>query len=290
VAGSTIMITRRCFDRMFLLKPSRTTNALFGYILAVAAKKYAIRLHAYCVMSNHFHCVLTDPEGRLPAFEQYMDSLVARSFNALYGRWDYFWTSGSYSAVELATPGDVVDKAAYVLANPVVAGLVRAGKSWPGLWSAPERIGGRPVRLRRPKHFFRENGPMPESVELELVCPPGFDSAEALRAQLVPALAQKEAQAHEHLRVEERAFLGVQQVLAQDHDGKPSGGEPRRVMNPRVACRDKWKRVEAIQRLKAFRQAYREAWLAFARGVREAVFPHGTYWMRVMWSVRCASE
>jgi REP element-mobilizing transposase RayT len=282
------MITRRCFDRRFLLKPSKTANDLFGYILAVAAKKYAIRLHAYCVMSNHLHLVITDAEGRLPAFEQYMDSLVARSFNALYGRWDYFWTSGSYSAVALTTPADVLEKMTYVLANPVEAALVRKGKDWPGLWSAPERIGGAAIQLRRPKHFFRENGPMPATETLELVCPPGFESAEAVRTVLVAALKVCEEQAAARIRAEGGTFLGAPRVLAQEHRGRPRTSEPRRTLNPQVACRDKWKRVEAIQRLKEFREAYRNAWRAFARGVRNAVFPHGTYWMRVMLGVRCA--
>lgn len=35
----------------------------------------------------------------------------------------------------------MLDKIAYVLANPVKAGLVRHGRQWPGLWSAPEQIG-----------------------------------------------------------------------------------------------------------------------------------------------------
>jgi REP element-mobilizing transposase RayT len=275
---------------MFLLRPSKTTNDLFGYILAVAAKRHSIELHAYCVLSNHFHLVLTDPEGRLPAFEQYLDSLVARSFNALYGRWDYFWTSGSYSAVALITPQDVLEKMTYVLANPVEAGLVRRAKEWPGLWSAPKRIGGAPVQLRRPKHFFREEGPMPTTVRLELTCPPGFESVEALRKALSSALHEREEAAAERIDAEGRSFLGVSRVLAQDHDGRPRTIEPRRVLNPQLACRDKWKRAEAIQRLKKFRDGYRYAWLAFARGVRNIVFPHGTYWMRVMFEVSCASD
>jgi REP element-mobilizing transposase RayT len=124
------------------LRPSKAANQLFEYILAVAAGRYEVQLHCWCVLSNHFHLVATDPGRQLPKFEQYLDALVARAFNALYGRWDYFWTAGSYSAVTLLTPADILDKMAYVLANPVKAG------------SAPERIGGRPVHARRPKQFL----------------------------------------------------------------------------------------------------------------------------------------
>jgi REP element-mobilizing transposase RayT len=274
---------------MCLLRPSKVANQLFEYILAVAAGKYGILLHGWCVLSNHFHLVATDPRSQLPRFEQYLDAPVARAFNASYGRWDYFWTAGSYSAVTLLTPADILDKMAYVLANPVKAGLVRRGKEWPGLWSAPERIGGCPVHVRRPKQFFREDGPMPETAQLELVCPPGFESAEAYRMQLVAALKEREEQAARELGHRRPHIHGGGQVMAQKPTARPGLGEPRRGLNPRIACRDKWKRIEALQRLKEFRIAYRKARLAFARGVREAVFPHGTYWMRVAWGVACAT-
>jgi REP element-mobilizing transposase RayT len=39
-------------------------------------------VHAWCVLSNHYHLVVTDPDARLPAFMQYLDSLVARAMNA----------------------------------------------------------------------------------------------------------------------------------------------------------------------------------------------------------------
>lgn len=289
LARATVMITRRCLARMFLLRPSKAGNELFSYLLAVAAKRYGILLHAYCVLSNHFHCVLSDPEGTLPAFEQYLDSLVARSFNALNGRWETFWAPGSYSAVALLTPADVLHKMAYVLANPVISGLVQTSADWPGLWSAPDQIGGRAIEVSRPKRFFRADGPMPQSAALELVCPPGFDSVEALRAGLAAAVLEREERARRELVAEGRPVLGVRGVLGQRPEHRPTTREPRRNLSPQVACRDKWKRIETLQGLKAFRAAYREAWRAFTRGLRETVFPHGTYWMRVTYRAVCAT-
>ncbi len=288
IAGATLMIARRCLNQMFLLRPSRRANELFGYILAVAAKKHRILLHAYCVLSNHFHLVLTDVEGRLPAFEQYLDSLVARAFNALHGRSDYFWTAGSYSAVTLVMPGDVVDKMGYVLANPVAAGLVRRGSEWPGLWSGTERIGSGAETFHRPGRFFRKDGPMPPMETLELVCPPGFESVEQFRADVAAAVKEKEGEAAQQLAAEGRSFLGARKVRAQRRYARPARKARQRKLNPHVACRDKGKRVEVLRQLKEFRVAYRKAWRAFARGIRDALFPHGTYWMRVTWGVRCA--
>src|SRR5512147_1939816 len=137
-------VTRRCSERRFFLKPSKVVNDTILYILAVAAQRYGILLHAFCVLSNHLHYVVTDPHARLPAFEQYVDALVARSVNALRGHWESFWAPGSYSSVTLTSSEDVIAKIAYVLANPVAAGLVRRGREWPGVRSAPEQIGAGP--------------------------------------------------------------------------------------------------------------------------------------------------
>ena len=96
--GATYLVTRRCSERRFFLRPSASTTAIFQYVLAVAALRYNVLIHAYCVMSNHYHLVVTDPDAQLPEFSRYLDSLVARAVNASLGRWEAFWAPGSYSA------------------------------------------------------------------------------------------------------------------------------------------------------------------------------------------------
>lgn len=253
-------------------------------MLAVAVRRFGIQLHAFCVLSNHFHLVVTDPGARLPAFEQYLDSLVARAVNSTLGRWESFWAPSSYSAVELLSPDDIVDKAAYTLANPVAAGLVRHGRDWPGLWSRPEQVGAGAMRVERPGVFFRAEGPMPETVELELVPPPGFESPAAFREKLEVALTEREQRV-----VVERREGREQQVGEREPTARPVTGESRRGLRPKVAGRDKKKRIEALKRLKDFMSAYREAWKAMHAGVRDVLFPHGTYWLRVAFGVRCAA-
>jgi putative transposase len=282
--GTTYLVTRRCLQRQFLLKPSTTTNGVFLYVLAVAARRFGVQVHAFCVLSNHFHMVVTDPHAQLPAFHQFLDALVARALNASLGRWETFWAPNSFSAVALASPSDVLDKAAYVLANPVAAGLVRQGREWPGLWSAPDRIGAGALVASRPRHFFNPKGYLPETATLELATPPGFESAEAFRTLLVAALAEHQVRA---AQATSHRFAGVARILAQKPTARPVTGEPRRQLNPRVAARDKWKRIEALSRLVEFLRSYREAWAARRRGARDVVFPPGTYLMRLVHGVPC---
>jgi putative transposase len=62
------------------------------------------------------------------------------------------------------------------------------------------------------------------------------------------------------------------------------------VLNPRVAARDKWKRIEALSRLKEFLSAYRAAWTERRRGMQGVIFPAGTYLLRVLHRVECAAD
>jgi putative transposase len=282
-AGATYLMTRRCLNRLLLLRPSATVTQVFAYVLARAAKRTGVQVHAFCVLSNHYHLVVSDPQARLPEFAQYLDSLVARATNALLGRWEHFWGGHSYSAVALGSAEDIVSKVAYALANPVAAGLVEAGHLWPGLWSNPADF-GTTVRVRRPDHFFDSRGQQPEWEDLELVVPVGFLSADDFRAQAQAELSRQEQAARE----EDHGCLGVQRVLAVSAHARPRVGEPRRGLSPRVAARDRWRRMELLQRLKSFLTDYADALRLWREGKVEPVFPSGTYLMRVAHGVACA--
>jgi len=285
--GITYLVTRRCTQRQLLLRPSADTSAIFLYVLALASRRFGVLVHAFCVLSNHFHLVVSDPDARLPAFEQYLDSLVARAMNSVLGRWEAFWAPSSYSAVALAGPEDIVAKIAYVLANPVAAGLVRRGRDWPGLWSAPERLGTTTLTAPRPSAFFRARGGLPESIELQLALPPGFEAAERLQREVSEALDRLERNAERELTAGGRVFVGAARVLAQKPTAAPQSQEPRRTLNPRFAARDGRKRREKLSHYVEFLRSYRSAWAARKANIPGGLFPAGTYLLRVLHGVPC---
>ncbi|HSN91950.1 MAG TPA: hypothetical protein VLS93_12035, partial [Anaeromyxobacteraceae bacterium] len=82
-------------------------------------------------------------------------------------------------------------------------------------------------------------------------------------------------------------FLGAVRVMAQRPTDRPRPGEPRRALNPRVASRDKWKRIEVLGRLKEFLSRYRVALAERSAGNLKAVFPCGTYLLRVAHGFPC---
>jgi hypothetical protein len=86
-----------------------------------------------------------------------------------------------------------------------------------------------------------------------------------------------------------RPILGRKAVLRQDPFSFPEGREPRRNLNPRIAAKDKWRRIEAIKRLKTFYADYKRALASYVAGERDVLFPAGTYWMVRYAGARCAS-
>jgi putative transposase len=82
------LITRRCTQRQFLLRPDASTNNAFTYCLIEAAQRYGVDVVLPCVLSNHYHAVIFDRSGRYPAFIEHFHKMFARSQNALRGRWE----------------------------------------------------------------------------------------------------------------------------------------------------------------------------------------------------------
>jgi putative transposase len=271
--GTVYLITRRCSERRFLLRPDPLVTWVFEYLLGLLSKQYGIAIHAYVVMSNHYHLVVTDTEGRLPDFQRDLNSLLARSINSLRGRWDGFWDRKSYSGVELLEEQDVIRKMGYTLANPVKARLVNRARQWEGATSAG-MVFGRARQIVRPHRFFSED--MPEVVELELTrpeCCDGLGDAEIL------ALVEADVSRREAKHATRGKAMGMSRVRKQDWNASPASFELRRGLQPTIAGASKWARIEALQRSKEWLIEYRAALAQFVAGVRDVVFPTGTWWM-----------
>jgi putative transposase len=82
-------------------------------------------------------------------------------------------------------------------------------------------------------------------------------------------------------------LVGRKAVLRQHWGHSPNTREPSRRLSPRVACRDKWARIEALQRNRVFLDQYRCARADHLTG-REAVFPAGTWWLCRHGGLKCA--
>jgi hypothetical protein len=85
----------------------------------------------------------------------------------------------------------------------------------------------------------------------------------------------------DRIKSEKRRFLGLRAVLKCSPYQRATSREPRVGRNPSFAVGpgQHEARKLAIKALQAFRKAYRAALELWRAGVREAVFPSGTWWM-----------
>jgi len=93
VPGRRYLITRRCSERRFLMRPDRETNNAFVYCLALATRKSHVSIVCVGTTSNHYHAVVVDGCGRLPELLEHFHKLFAKHQNCLRGRWEAFWAA-----------------------------------------------------------------------------------------------------------------------------------------------------------------------------------------------------
>ena len=72
------------------IKAGHLVIARWGYAVktTVVSRRDLInlRVHAVCVMSNHYHIVATDVHGNLPEFMHWLNEYTAKCVNAHLGR------------------------------------------------------------------------------------------------------------------------------------------------------------------------------------------------------------
>jgi hypothetical protein len=182
----------------------------------------------------------------------------------------------------LVDPDDIVEKMVYALSNPVKDRLVEKAHHWPGASSLDALQHGKKLTATRPRHFFRDDGDMPDDVSLEISPPRSFRhlTGEAFASLILDRIHDVEDKIASERSDSGTAIVGRRAVLAQKWSDRPATHEPRRALDPRVAARSKWSRIEALMRNRDFREAYGAARKAFIAGIRDVVFPVGTYWLR----------
>jgi putative transposase len=253
------------------------------YCLAVFAARYGIAVHVAVLMSTHEHLLVTDVRGELPLFIRDFHRTIASCVKALHGWKGPLWDQQRTSIVQLMTPEAIIETAAYMIANPVSAGLVSSSTDWPGVTVSPSQIGRGRWTLQRPKVYFSRNNPTwPETATLELSLPEQMPMSDTdLRTGVADQVAQFEAAAAADMRARGLTFLGANLATQCSPYERAKSDEPARGRNPTFAVGKGQKEalLSTVRAVRAFRQAYREAFDQWRDGVRDVAFPPGTWLM-----------
>jgi hypothetical protein len=264
--------------RRFLLRPDPLLNRLFVYCLARAAEKHGVEVHAFGVMSNHHHLVMTDVRGVLPDFLMSLHRNLAMCIKRLRGWDEVVWEPNvSTSAVELTGASEILDKVAYTILNPVSARLVSAPRCWPGVLSTCAVLARGTLEAKRPPVWFKDSAP--KTLRLRWAVPPGFAHKKAYLdalGELVRSRLRVLRVAH---RREGKGYLGEAQVRKTRVTDQPNKRKSRFGLNPTFSALTRTKWHEVLRGLRAFRRAYREAYAVWRQGNLRVEFPLGTWWV-----------
>jgi REP element-mobilizing transposase RayT len=117
------LIYRDDDDRRFFLR-----------VLASVFRRFGWRCHALCLMGNHYHLVLDTTVARLSGGMHVLNGRYAAEFNRKYDRYGHLF-GDRFGTRLIRDETHLASACAYVVLNPVRAGLCATAAEWPWSWS-----------------------------------------------------------------------------------------------------------------------------------------------------------
>src|SRR5271165_3194278 len=116
-------------DRREEIFRNAADRRMFLAALTEACGKTQWQIHAYCLMSNHFHLVLETPDANLVAGMKWLLGVYTKRFNIRHRKCGHLF-AGRYKAlhVEGGGGGYLRTVCDYVHLNPARAGLLKGGQ------------------------------------------------------------------------------------------------------------------------------------------------------------------
>ena len=136
--GAFYHITSRGNERKDVFKIKKDRERFLSY-LESSTKRYGARIHAYCLMNNHYHLLVETPEGNLSQIMRHINGAYTTYFNIKRKRSGHLF-QGRYNAILVDADEYVTQLSRYIHLNPVRAGMVEEPGKHP--WSSFQYYAG----------------------------------------------------------------------------------------------------------------------------------------------------
>jgi putative transposase len=139
VPGHPYHIFQRGNNRQVIFS-TPTDRQLFLDLLCEACSKFAVALHAYVLMDNHFHLLATpESSDSLPRMMQAVGRSYVRYYNHSQGRSGTLW-EGRYRSALMQSDNYLLSCMVYIDLNPVRSGLAMHAQEY--AWSSHAHYAG----------------------------------------------------------------------------------------------------------------------------------------------------
>jgi putative transposase len=125
-----VMNRGRAKQRIF---HKRVDLELFLKLLGEIHALYQVKIHAYCLMGNHYHLLLETPFGNLSRAMRHLDGVYTQKYNYFHKK-DGSLFRGRFKSVLIDSDNYLIQLTRYIHLNPVVDGLVEKAENY--LWSS----------------------------------------------------------------------------------------------------------------------------------------------------------
>lgn len=115
-------VSSRCINKEWFQLPMEDVWNIFGRYLHFISHAYCVTIHAFVLMNNHFHLLVTTPQSNLDQAMNYFLREVSRSIGIESGRINQVF-GGPYFRSMISDSIHYQQAYKYVYRNPVEAGL-----------------------------------------------------------------------------------------------------------------------------------------------------------------------
>ena len=109
-------VTSRGNERKDVFKSQKDREQFLSY-LESAVSRYDAVIHAYCLMSNHYHLLLETPSGNLSKIMQHINGAYTSYFNVKRKRSGHLF-QGRYKAIVIEADEYVQELSRYIHLKP----------------------------------------------------------------------------------------------------------------------------------------------------------------------------
>ncbi|MDF0676357.1 MAG: transposase [Nitrospira sp.] len=136
--GALYHVTARGNARQDIFLDDEDRQRFLG-VLAHVVSRFHLRLHAYCLMDNHFHLVVETPEGNLSKAMRQLNGVSTQAFNRRHGRVGHV-LQGRFKAIVVDRNSYLLELCRYVVLNPVRIRRTRKADTYS--WSSYQATAG----------------------------------------------------------------------------------------------------------------------------------------------------
>ena len=283
-------------NRSHRFAPTEEVRQLIDYCLSVTLEEYRdagkIQLYEFMFSSNEYRLVGMDLAACLPKFMRDLNSLLSRELNALREIRGSNIEKG-YELVELRGDSRILEHVLYTLAAPTRTNLVERGKQWKSVSSRNVKY-GKPITVKRPKagtwndESRRVRTTLPDKATLVLDRPPVLEhlSDKQLRRYILDWLEAREERYAKERQERGIEVVGWQAAVRRDFFALPNPAEDQNELEG-FSDEEEQARLALLEQREPFLKKYAAALRKFVAGVRDTLFPHGTWLMRVQFDCVC---